>query len=1141
MAEAALAQTATKSKTTRRNTRFSDLGTDPLWYKDAVIYEAHVRAFHDSNADGIGDFRGLTEKLDYLQELGITAIWLLPFYPSPLKDDGYDIADYNTINPIYGTLKDFKVFLQEAHRRHLRVITELVVNHTSDQHPWFQRSRRAKPGTSWRDFYVWSDSPDKYRDARIIFRDFEPSNWTWDPVAKAYFWHRFYSHQPDLNYDNPQVAREIMRVLDFWLDMGVDGLRLDAVPYLYERENTSCENLSETHDYLKTLRRHVDLKYGDRMLLAEANQWPEDAVSYFGSGKGDECHMAFHFPLMPRIFMAVRMEDRVPIVDILQQTPAIPETSQWALFLRNHDELTLEMVTDEERDYMYRVYASQTKARINLGIRRRLAPLLGNDRKRIELLNMLLLSFPGAPVLYYGDEIGMGDNVFLGDRNGVRTPMQWSSDKNAGFSRASPQALYLPIILDPEYHYEAVNVEAQQGNRHSLLWWMRRVLALRKRHRAFGRGTIQFLQPENRKILAFIRRYESETILVVANLSRFPQPVELDLSEFKQTVPHELFGRTQFPRITEKPYFLTLSPHAMFWFSLEPVAGHAAPSQPIKPAEPLVGFEDWEEILLEQRRGSLEGRVFEYLQNQPWFSGKGRQLKSVQIRDSIKLPVDSTKVFLLFLLAEYVEGDPEEYFMPLGFALGRDREKLEQRAPHSIITGLRLENPSTDGVLYDAVESNGFCRSLVAAIGRRRSYADGEGEFKALATSAWRTMGANHFVSDDSISKVQQSNTALVIGHKYFLKVFRRLEPGPNPDLELGRFLTEREFPAIAPVAGALKYLRANGEEFTVAILTRFLPEAKNAWEYTIDALGRYFERIGTAVNQPKFAAPAEGPAIGFNQEQVPETVAVLIGTYLEAARIMGQRTGQLHVALASESDDKDFAPEPFTPFYQRSLFQSMRNLTVHTLLALRKSINRVPEQIRPEADKVIALESAILKQFKAVHERGIAGKRIRCHGNLHLGEILYTGKDFVFIDFEGESARPLGERRIKRSPLNDVAAMIRSFEFTTYAALFKQLDLGTLHEERLPQLEPWTGFWYRWVSSVYLNAYLEVVGATDLLPHSKDELKVLFDVHLLEKAVYEIRYELKHRPSWLKIPFRAIMKLLEPKIANQSPSPATH
>jgi maltose alpha-D-glucosyltransferase/alpha-amylase len=1140
MAEATLAQPI--PKTARRNTRSSELGNDPLWYKDAIIYEAHVRAFHDSNADGIGDFRGLTEKLDYLQELGITAIWLLPFYPSPLKDDGYDIADYYSINPIYGTLKDFKVFLQEAHRRHLRVITELVVNHTSDQHPWFQRSRRAKPKTAWRDFYVWSDTPDKYRDARIIFRDFEPSNWTWDPVANSYFWHRFYSHQPDLNYDNPQVAREIMRVLDFWLDMGVDGLRLDAVPYLYERESTSCENLSETHDYLKTLRRHVDEKYGDRMLLAEANQWPEDAVSYFGSGKGDECHMAFHFPLMPRIFMAVRMEDRVPIVDILQQTPAIPETSQWALFLRNHDELTLEMVTDEERDYMYRVYASQTKARINLGIRRRLAPLLGNDRKRIELLKLLLLSFPGAPVLYYGDEIGMGDNVFLGDRNGVRTPMQWSSDKNAGFSRASPQALYLPIILDPEYHYEAVNVEAQQANRHSLLWWMRRVLALRKRHKAFGRGTIQFLQPENRKILAFIRCYESETILVIANLSRFPQPVELDLSEFKQTVPVELFGRTQFPTITEKPYFLTLSPHATFWFSLEPASGRAAPAAPTRSTELLAVPGDWEDILRDHRRTPLENCLFSFLQNQSWFGGKNRQLKSVQIRDAISLPADSDKVFLLFLLAEYVEGDPEEYFLPLGFATEKAREKLQERSPQSIVSGLRLESQNIEGLLYDAVESNGFCRSLVAAIGRRRSYGNGEGELKAVATSAWRTIGASQAVADDSINKIQQSNTALIVGHKYFLKVLRRMEPGPNPDLELGRFLTEREFPAIAPVAGALKYMRSNGEEFTVAILTRFLPEAKNGWEFTIDALGRYFERVGTSANQPKTAMPGEGPAIGFNQQEVPQSVAVLVGTYLEAARLLGQRTGQLHVALGSEPDDRDFAPEPFTPFYQRSLFQSMRNLTVHTLLQLRRSLNRVPEANRAEAEKVVALESSILKQFRSIHETGIAGKRIRCHGNLHLGELLYTGKDFVFIDFEGESARPLGERRIKRSPLNDVAMMIRSFEYATYAALFKQLDLGTLHEERLPQLEPWTGFWYRWVSSVYLNAYLEVVGKTDLLPRSKEELKVLFDVHLLEKAVYEVGYELKNRPSWLKIPLRAIAKLIEPKLASSpSASPSIH
>src|SRR5579883_3297618 len=455
------------------------LADDPLWYKDAIIYELHVRAFADSNGDGIGDFRGLMGKLDYLQDLGITALWLLPFYPSPLRDDGYDIADYTNVNPAYGTLADFQAFLKEAHRRGLRVITELVLNHTSDQHPWFQRARRAPAGSPERNFYVWTDDPNKYHEARIIFKDFEPSNWTWDPVAGAYFWHRFYSHQPDLNYDNPAVHQATFEVLDFWLGMGIDGLRLDAVPYLYEREGTNCENLPETHAYLKKLRRHIDEKFPNRMLLAEANQWPEDAVAYFG--QGDECHMDFHFPLMPRLFMALRMEDRFPIIDILQQTPAIPESCQWALFLRNHDELTLEMVTDEDRDYMYRLYAQDPQARINLGIRRRLAPLLENHRGKIELLNALLLALPGTPVIYYGDEIGMGDNIYLGDRNGVRTPMQWNAERNAGFSRANPQRLYLPVIIDPEYHFEAVNVEAQQNNPHSLLWWMKRIIEQRKR------------------------------------------------------------------------------------------------------------------------------------------------------------------------------------------------------------------------------------------------------------------------------------------------------------------------------------------------------------------------------------------------------------------------------------------------------------------------------------------------------------------------------------------------------------------------------------------------------------------------------------------------------------------------------------
>src|SRR5262249_11748137 len=497
----------------------------------------------------------------------------LPFYPSPLRDDGYDISDYTNVHPAYGTLADFKHLLREAHRRGLRVITELVLNHTSDQHPWFQEARRAPQRSPERAFYVWSDTPDRYKEARVIFKDFESSNWSWDPVAGAYYWHRFYAHQPDLNWDNAAVRKAMVRALDFWLEMGVDGLRLDAVRYLHQPEGTSCENLPETHAALKTLRRHVDERYGSRVLLSEANQWPEDAVAYFG--EGDESHMAFHFPLMPRMFMAVRMEDRYPIVDILAQTPSLPPGSQWALFLRNHDELTLGKVTDEERDYIYRVYAHDPQARINLGIRRRLASLLGNDRKRIELMTGLLFSLPGTPVLYYGDEIGMGDNIFLGDRDGVRTPMQWSGDRNAGFSRANPQRLYLPVVIDPAFSYESLNVESQQDNLHSLLSWMKRLIALRKRFRAFGRGSVELLHPETRKVLAFVRRFEGEQVLVVANLSRHAQFVELDLSALRDMTPVEAFGGTYFPTVGERPYLLTLGPHAFYWFEMRPARAMA--------------------------------------------------------------------------------------------------------------------------------------------------------------------------------------------------------------------------------------------------------------------------------------------------------------------------------------------------------------------------------------------------------------------------------------------------------------------------------------------------------------------------------------------------------------------------------------
>src|SRR5450756_955519 len=632
--------------------------SDPLWYKDAIIYEVHVRAFADSNADGIGDFRGLTDKLGYLQDLGVTAIWVLPFYPSPLRDDGYDISDYTSVNPSYGTLRDFRLFVSEAHRRGLRVITELVANHTSDQHLWFQRARQAKPGTSMRDFYVWSDTSEKYQDARIIFKDFESSNWSWDRVAQAYYWHRFYSHQPDLNYDSPQVQRAIKRAMDFWLRLGVDGLRLDAVPYLYEREGTNCENLPETHNFLKWLRAHMDQSFKARMMLAEANQWPEQAVAYFG--EGDEANMAFNFPIMPRMFMAIRMEDRYPIVDILAQTPSIPENTQWALFLRNHDELTLEMVTDEERDYMYRVYGRDPEARINLGIRRRLAPLLGNDRRRIELMNALLFSLPGTPVLYYGDEIGMGDNIYLGDRNGVRTPMQWSADRNAGFSQANPQRLYLPAIIDAEYSYETVNVQTQDRNPHSLLWWMKRLIALRKRFKAFGRGSLQFLYPVNRKVLVFVRRYQEEIILVVANLSRFVQYVELNLAEFKGLVPVELFGQTEFPVVGDHPYFLTIGPHSFYWFVLSPQ--RVAPAQPAAATEPrakipvLTVTEGWEQLVQGRDGSALREILPAYLRTRRWFGRKARRIKGTQILDAIPVPYQGGSGYITLVQVDYTEG-----------------------------------------------------------------------------------------------------------------------------------------------------------------------------------------------------------------------------------------------------------------------------------------------------------------------------------------------------------------------------------------------------------------------------------------------------------------------------------------------------
>lgn len=1104
------------------------LADNPLWYKDAILYELHVRSFYDSVDDGVGDFGGLTQKLDYLQELGVTALWLLPFCPSPLRDDGYDMADYTAVHPLYGSLDDFREFLHEAHRRGLRVITELALNHTSDQHKWFQRARRAKPGSVWRNFYVWSDTRDKYVDARIIFKDFESSNWTWDPVAQAHYWHRFYSHQPDLNYDSSAVRKAIMGVVDFWFDLGVDGLRLDAVPYLYERDGTSCENLPETHAFLKELRRHVDRKYTNRLLLAEANQWPEDAAAYFGNG--DECHMNFHFPLMPRLFMGIHTENRFPIVDILQQTPQIPDNCQWGIFLRNHDELTLEMVTDEERDYMYRVYAQDPQARINLGIRRRLAPLLGNHRRRIELMNGLLFSLPGSPVLYYGDEIGMGDNVYLGDRNGVRTPMQWSADRNAGFSRANPQKLFLPITIDPEYHYEAVNVDAQQQNPHSLLWWMRRLIALRKRYKAFGRGSLEFLHPENGKILTFLRRYQDECLLVVANLSRFVQYVELDLSAFKGIQPVEMFGRVVFPRIGDLPYLLTLGPHSFFWFTLEapPTPGVVVTASTSMIAALQVQGSS-AQLFQPEYRDTLTPLLATYVKDRRWFGGKARTIRSTVIAEVIHFPVNSALAYLTSISISYRDGDPETYVLPLAIATGDEALRVQRDLPQAIVSSLRGEDG--DGVLYEAVWENGFCQALLNAISRRRRFKGILGELVGVPARAFqRLRGPLDTLLPASPLKAEQSNTSIAYGEQFILKIFRHVDEGMNPDLEISRFLTERAaFPHTAPLAGALEYRPNQGEVRTVAVLHSFVPNQGDAWRYTLDTLGRYCE---TALAQPPTTQPSVPLAhvLTLMEVEPPAVAREMIGPYLESARLLGERCAEMHIALASEPADPLFAPEPFTTLYQRSIYQSMRSLAVQSFQLLRQRLTRLPETVASEARQVLELESEVSRRFQSLLHHKMTAMRTRYHGDFHLGQLLYTGKDFVIIDFEGEPARPLSERRMKRSALRDVAGMLRSFHYAAYAALFDQINKGlrNSHAGAAATLEPWLQFWQVWVSATFAKAYFAKAGQQMFIPRTHADVQTLLDAFVLEKAIYEISYELNNRPEWVHIPLRGILQLLE-------------
>lgn len=1103
------------------------LENDPLWYQDAIVYQLHVRSFFDSNEDGIGDFNGLMQKLDFLRDLGINTLWLLPFCPSPLKDDGYDISKYTDVHAAYGTLKDFKNFLNEAHRRGLRVIAELVLNHTSDQHEWFQRARRAKSNSPYRNFYVWSQDPHKYKDARIIFKDFEGSNWTWDSVANAYFWHRFYSHQPDLNFENPAVQKAMFEVVDFWFKIGVDGLRLDAVPYLFEEEGTNCENLPRTHQYLKALRRHIDQKFQNRMLLAEANQWPEDAVTYFGDG--NECHMAFHFPLMPRLFMAIQMENRFPIEDILEQTPVVPDNCQWAIFLRNHDELTLEMVTDEERDYMYRTYAQDPQAKINLGIRRRLAPLLGNNRRKIELMNGLLFSLPGTPVIYYGDEIGMGDNIYLGDRNGVRTPMQWSGDRNAGFSRSNPQKLFLPAIIDPEYHYEAVNVEGQQKNLHSLLWWMKRLLALRKSHKAFGRGTLEFLTSDNHKVLTFIRRWKNEEILVLANLSRFIQGVRLDLRKYEGKNLVELFGQTIFPRIGKLLYFITLAPHSFYWFSIEKIKTERA-LEPRKRKGPLPLFEvssSIESLLEEEVRKNLETHLSRYLQEQRWFGGKSYKIRSIKLFDLI--PV-SHKVFpagLFLLLVDYFDRDEEVYLFPLAFSWGEGAREIREKYNHLILANIRNSAEQMEGVLYETTGYPSFCNMLFQVIAKRKIYRSSRGVLRGIPLKTFRPLFKK--ISAPLTPKVmqrEQSNTSIVFGESFIMKILRRIESGINPDYEVGKFLADKKFPYTPILVGALEYQEGKKDLKTLALLNQFIPNQGDAWQYTLEHLTHFFEKA-MATNQPP---PATGEDLleEAHRPETPQLALELIGHYLASAHRLGEITAHLHNTLASDPSDPAFAPEPFSTLYQRSLYQSMRAMSQGAFQNLSKNLKKLPSEYRAEAQQVLGFQDLVHQRFKLLTRQKIQTLRIRCHGDFHLGQVLYTGKDFLIIDFEGEPSRPLTERKLKRSPLRDVAGMLRSFHYASQASLLNSRlrDAFSKESERPPSL--WATYWYYWVSAVFLRSYLAVAAQEGYLPKKKENLKVLLEAFLFEKSVYEMDYELNHRPKWLRIPLQGLIHLLQ-------------
>lgn len=1100
-----------------------------LWFKDAVFYELSVRSFYDSNGDGIGDFAGLTEKLDYLEDLGINTIWLLPFYPSPLKDDGYDITEHCDVHTDYGTLADFKTFLKDAHKRGIKVITELIMNHTSDQHPWFQKSRKARAGSRYKDYYVWSSTPEKYKEARVMFPNVEASNWSWDQEAKAYYWHRFYRHQPELNFENSEVQLEIIKTADFWLKIGVDGFRLPSAPFLFEEEGTSSENLPQTHEFIRRLRAHIDKEYKDRILIAEANLWPEDAAAYFGDGK--ECHMNFNYPLMPRLFLALRTEDSYPIIDIMEQTPETPPNSQWALFLRNHDEIGLEMVTEEEKDYLFKAYANDPATKHNLGIRRRLAPLLNNDRRKIELLYTILFSLPGTPVVYYGDEIGMGDNVYLGDRYGIRTPMQWNMNLNAGFSNANPQKLFLPIITDPTYRYESVNVATQEGNMSSLIWWVKNVLAMRKRLHLFGRGDLTFIESSNAKVLCFARSLDKQRVIVVANLSQFSQATTLNLSAYKDCDITEAFSQNRFLSVTGEEYPLTIGPYGYFWFQVDDQEKKENGSS----GGELHLFKtdlSWERVF----NNFEEVRVFERKILQPfmkkcrWFGGKAKIISKISIHRIIPLKVEGTAHFLCMIEVHYVQRLPEYYFLPLTFIPSEVLlERIEYNA-QSVVC--RAEIQEKTGFILDSSYDRVFRDFLFTAMERGTRMKEAEGVLEFNNSVFGKIEGASQVES--KLLKADSSNTAILYNDKYFFKFYRKIEKEINPDLEIIRFLSENaNFKNSPKFSGSIEFLDHENKTTVFGLLQEKVDNQGDAWVMTIDSVGRFYERVMAKALKEKLPKLVNKPSIRF--DEAPELIQEFIGLgFYERVVRLGQRTAEMHLALASDASNPAFAPEPFTPNYQRSLYSSLRKLVRDRLKLLKQSMPKLNGETQEMAERVLGLEEAILECFSEVYRVRINGVKTRIHGDYHLGQVLFTGKDFIIIDFEGEPGFSFSERRLKKSPYKDVAGMMRSFH---YAAFGKILLNENYRAQDLQFLEGWAEQWHHYVARFYLGAYMDKMGIGTELPYEDD---VLLRTYLIEKAIYELGYELNGRPDWTAIPLRGIEYQIKRYFMEKGKKPST-